>query len=243
MPLLSVLTAAQSDRADLLAEAGESVAAQEVPVGWEVEWLVQEDGEKPGLADHLPATVHRANGEQLGIAATRNLALTRASGELVHVLDSDDRLLPDALNAAITAFAEHPRVHWVAGQADDLFPGDLRLPYPALLPAGVVEPGVVSGFVLDHGHPPIVCGGLTLRTGTIRALGGWAAVPRGEDLAMLVAISELTPGFLLPEVTMLYRRHTGQTTRQAEWIALHAESQAAVRQRIAALRALGLQVA
>ncbi|WP_158846692.1 glycosyltransferase family 2 protein [Saccharothrix deserti] len=244
MALLSVLTAAQSHRADLLVEAGESLAAQELPDGWEFDWVVQEDGTEPGLAEvvgRFPFGRYAANGEQLGIAATRNLGLARAGGELVHVLDCDDRLLPHALATAISAFAKHPDIHWVAGQADDLFPGDMRLPYPALLPAGVVERGVVGTFVLDHGHTPVPCGGITARSATVRALGGWAAVPRAEDLALVVALSELAPGFLTPDVTFLYRRHLGQSTRQASWVALHGESQTVVRQRLQAVRALGLR--
>src|SRR5262245_14308167 len=53
-----------------------------------------------------------------------------------------------------------------------------------------------------------------------RALGGWAANPRWEDTALFVAIAELAPGYVTPEVTWLYRQRDDQTTRQAMWPAL-----------------------
>jgi hypothetical protein len=90
--------------------------------------------------------------------------------------------------------------------------------------------------MVDIGAKPI-----TARSATIRALGGWAAVPRAEDLALVVALAELAPGFLTPDVTFPYRRHLGQSTRQASWVALHGESQTVVRQRLQAVRALGLR--
>jgi len=245
MPLLSVLTAAHAGRADLLARAGESIAAQRLPEGWAVEWVVQEDGPEPSLAsvvECFPFGRHAAHGEQLGIATTRNLALTRVDGELVHVLDSDDELLPDAVSVALKAFADFPAVHWVAAQADDLLPDDTRRSFVLEHPAGYVEPGRMNEFTHDRGEPPIHCAGLTMRTRTVRALGGWAANPRSEDSALFVALAGLTPGYVTPEVTWLHRLHTAQTTGEHAWQTLRAESMTMVRQRLAALRELGLEL-
>ena len=130
MPVVSVLTAATADRADLVAEAGESLAAQRLPDDWRLEWIVQEDAVDAGLADlvgKFEFARHAVNGERLGAATTRNIGLTRVTGELVHVLDSDDLVLPDGLATAIAAFAEHPDLHWVVGQADDLLPSGERV--------------------------------------------------------------------------------------------------------------------
>jgi glycosyltransferase involved in cell wall biosynthesis len=245
MPLLSVLTAANAGRADLLARAGESVAEQRLPEGWTLEWIVQEDGPAPSLApvvERFPFGRHAAHGEQLGIATTRNLALTRVDGELVHVLDSDDELLPSAISVALTAFAAFPSVHWVAAQADDLLPDGERRPFALEYPAGYVEPGKINEFTLVRGEPPIHCAGLTMRTRSVRALGGWAANPRSEDSALFVALAELTPGYVTPEVTWLHRLHTAQTTGEHAWRTLRAESMTMVRQRLAALRELGLEL-
>lgn len=243
MPLISVLTAAIGRRARFVAEAGESIAAQRLPRGWTLEWVVQEDGVEPSLADvvgRFPFARHAAHDEQLGVAMTRNLALTRVRGPLVHVLDCDDLLLPDALATAIAAFAAHPRIHWVAGQADDLLPDATRVAVGSLAPDGLVAPGVISGLVVDHERSPVHPAGMTMRTATVRALGGWSANPRSEDNALLAAIAELSWGWFTPEVTWLYRRHDEQTTGQAHWPALDPISWELVRQRIAAVRETGL---
>ncbi|MEV6348554.1 glycosyltransferase [Actinoplanes sp. NPDC051851] len=245
MPLISVLTPVHAARGEFLAAAGESLAGQELPGGWELEWLVQEDGAASGLADvarRFPGCRYQANGEALGVNIARNVALSRAEGSLVHVLDSDDLLLPGALRTAIGAFDAHPRVHWVTGQAHDLLPDGTRVAFPAPLEPGVIEPGVMTQLVLESGKPAAPCAGLTARTDTVRAFGGWVATPRGGDLALVVALAETTPGFMPPEITWLYRRHPGQITGQAGWVRLQAESMALVRQRIAALRRLGVRV-
>ena len=245
MPVLSVLTAAIANREEFLLEAGESLLAQRLPEGWRIQWVVQEDGATPGLADlagKFPIADYAANGEQLGIATTRNIGLTRVTGDLVHVLDCDDLVLPDGLAAAITAFMAHPDVHWVAGQADDLWPDGMRVSFPPVLPPGPLAAGVVSALLTEDQPLPIHPAGLTMRTATVRALGGWTASPRGEDNALLAAIAELTPGYLTRDVTWLYRKHVGQTTGLPSFPVLEPVGWAVVRQRVAAVRAIGLRL-
>ena len=220
MPLLSILTAAIAERAGLIAEVGHSLATQQLPAGWELEWIVQEDGPDPALdavIGRFPFARYAAHGERLGIAVTRNLGLTRVSGALVQSVDSDDVILPGGLATAIDAFAAFPRIHWVSGQADDLLPDGTRVVFDPYLPPGLVEPGVVGAFIEERDMVPIACPGLMMRTTTVRALGGWAANPRWEDTALFVALAELTPGYVTPEVTWLYRQHDGQTSRQSNW--------------------------
>lgn len=234
MPLLSVITAAHAGRTDLLIEAGESLATQQLPPGWEVEWLLQEDGTDGVLhdvSDRWDFARYDSVDTQLGIAVTRNLALTRARGALVHSLDSDDLLLPHALATAIGAFDEHPQIHWVSGQADDLLQDGTRAPYPPLIGPGLIEPGVVDRHMAEHHLPPIACPGLTMRTSTVRVLGGWSANPRWEDSMLFAGLSALTPGWVTDTVTWLYRQHDGQTTRGPAWTHLQAELWTMVMQR------------
>ena len=242
MPVLSVITAVHAGRAEFLPAAGESLASQQLPPGWEVEWLLQEDGPDPHLGDlaaGLPHARYQANGEQRGIADTRNLALSRARGDLVRVLDSDDLLLPGALAASIERFAEHPELHWIAARPRYLMRGDVWTTYYLLLPKGIVQPGVVGDYLRMHRRCPIHCAGLTMRTATVRALGGWAANPRTEDIELLAAMSELVPGYAEPEESWIYRMHDGQTVHDPAWGSnLVGTSYLMVHNRIGAIRAL-----
>lgn len=245
MPVISVLTPAHPGRADFVREAGESLAAQELPDSWSLEWIVQEDAVEAELVlDAFPFARHELNGERLGIAITRNLALTRANGELAHVLDSDDQLLPGALAVAINAFATHPDIHWVATQAHDLLPDGSHRAFDPLIPPGYLKAGAVNDYVLAHvdergmGRWPFHHGCMTMRTDTVRALGGWAAIPRSEDGLLLAALCELTPGYFTPEVTWLVRQHDTRTSRSGEWDRLLLQSMAMIRRRIDAIRAL-----
>jgi len=220
MPLLSIVTAAHAGRADFLPSTGKSVASQELPPGWELEWLVQEDGAEPHLAEiveTVPQARYHANGQQRGIADTRNLALSRARGDLVRTLDSDDLLLPGALAGPIERFAEHPELHWVATRPKYLDRDGTWFTYFLLLPTGIVRPGVVGDYLMQHRMCPLHCAGLTMRTASVRALGGWAANPRTEDIELLAALSELTPGYLESEESWIYRMHDGQTVHDPAW--------------------------
>ena len=78
MPLISVITAAYAPTADYLAETAASISALELPPGFDLEWVVQEDGDSPQLAGFfagLDFARYEANGRRYGTALTRNLAL------------------------------------------------------------------------------------------------------------------------------------------------------------------------
>jgi glycosyltransferase involved in cell wall biosynthesis len=245
MPLLSVLTAAIGEWAEYVAEAGKSLAAQELPSGWDLEWVVQEDGPEPVLADvigRFPFARYEANRRRLGTATTRNLALRRVGGQLVHLLDCDDLMLPGGLAAALRVFDAHPRVHWVAGQADNLMPDGARVAFDPLRPPGPIEAGELNEFALVEGRVEILPHSLTFRTGIVRALSGWSAAVPGEDTLLLVAVAELTAGYYLPEVTWLYRQHERQGSRDPYWTARLSNAAEMTRQRIGALRETGLRL-
>jgi len=84
-------------------------------------------------------------------------------------------------------------------------------------PAGVIERGAVLGHWLSHDHraqvhPATLC----LRRPLIFALGGWMALPAGEDTGLLIAASSVSTGYFIPEPGLLYRKWPGQVTAQAE---------------------------
>jgi hypothetical protein len=250
MPLVSIITAGFAPTADFLNDCWKSISAQQLPPGWELEWVIQEDGAEPELRDRLPSDDrirYEANGVHLGIPSTRNLALCRARGDLVRNLDQDDVLTPGGLAVLVEALEEYPDCVWAVGDVADLHPDGSHGPFdpssytdgaPRLEPAfsSLIEPGrVEAGHLLrvwnESGVFPIHCSGIALRTPVARAFGGWAALPRSEDLSLVTAISTFYPGVYVPVVTFLYRRWEGQTTRRRWWKAMQERAHASVRQR------------
>lgn len=245
MPLISIITAAQGPTAQFLPDAITSVLQQSRALtdGWELEYVIQEDGADPVLQD-LAAQDKRiqylANDGQLGVATTRNIALSRVKGELVQMLDHDDLLLPGALATIIPRFLDLP-IHWAIGQADDLLPDGSRKAYPAAVPFGLLPACSVNDWARDHdGNWPVHCAALMARTSTVRALGGWGATPSDDDIHIFTALFELTSGYHESAFTWLYRQHPQQAHRTDEWSSRSHDGRRIALQRLMALRAVGL---
>lgn len=109
-PLVSVIIPAYN-RAELLVEAVESVLANSYP---RVEICVCDDA---SAVDPLPLLAPLGLGPRLryhrravngGVGAARQDALLLASGELVQLLDADDRLVAGGLTAKVAALAAVP---------------------------------------------------------------------------------------------------------------------------------------
>jgi len=246
MPLISVLTAVHRAGAGFLTEAIESVRTQQLPTGWELEWVVQEDGPRSDLVDafekHAGWVRYSANGQRLGIGPTRNHALSRASGSLIQVLDADDLLLPHAIATLVQAF-DDPAIHWAVGQADDLLPDGSRKSFPPYLPLGRVAPGLVNSWAEDQGgNWPIHCAGLMMRAASLRAVGGWGGAPFDDDLIMFAALSEVTDGWAEEEITWLYRQHPAQATRDPHWREWGDTGRRIALQRMRAVRSAKLRI-
>jgi glycosyltransferase involved in cell wall biosynthesis len=243
MPLLSIITAAYSPTATFLPETMASVAAQEMPDGWELEWIVQEDGPESSLMDTLKSldiVEYRANGDKLGIAPTRNFALSRASGSLIQALDQDDVLLPGHLATLISRFVEYP-IHWAVAQADDLLPDGTRRAYPSDIPFGLQPAGAVNKWAVQHGgNWPIHCAALMMRTSSVRALGGWVGIPYDDEVALFAALSEITDGYYDEAITWLYRHHALQIHRTEAARSRSMDCRRVALQRARAARTAGL---
>lgn len=246
MPRVSVLTAAHAPGAAFLAETAESILTQELPPGWDLEWIVQQDG-VGSIASLLPDDARvrlDVNGAQLGAATTRNLALSRARGTLLQNLDADDLLLPGAIAHQINVFEVNDNIHWAIGQADDLMPDGSRRTFPPDLPFGRVEPGAVNAWATDHGgNWPIHCAGLMYRTASLRALGGWGGLPFDEDLALFGTLSEIASGWSDERFTWLYRQHPDQLIRSGARDRWSEQCRTYVLQRVRAVRLAGVSIA
>jgi glycosyltransferase involved in cell wall biosynthesis len=243
MPLISIISSVYAPSATYLDETIASVQKLALPAGWELEWIIQEDGAQPSLGDRLQAlgiVKYQANGGQFGLAITRNLALARASGSLVQSLDHDDILLADALSTLIPRF-DDPRVQWAIGQADDLLPDGTRQVYESAIPFGLIPAGTMNHWAATHdGNWPIQCAALMIRTTPLRALGGWTGIPHDDDVSMFAALSEITDGYYDKALTWLYRHHPLQLSRTTHATSRSAEGRRIALQRAHAMRASGL---
>jgi glycosyltransferase involved in cell wall biosynthesis len=245
MPLISIVTAVHASGAEYLADTAGAIAAIRLPRGWDLEWIVQEDGDRPELAGRFAGLTfpvsYAANGHQYGTALTRNLALTRASGVLVQALDQDDVLLPNVFMTLIPRFTAN-RIHWAIGQADDLMPDGTRRPYPSPIPFGLMRAGYANARAADDGgNWPIHAAALMMRTATLRALGGWTALPYDDELATFAAMSEVADGWYDRVITWLYRHHDRQLHRTPAAQALSATGRRVAMQRAQAAAAAGLR--
>jgi glycosyltransferase involved in cell wall biosynthesis len=245
MPLLSVITPTQAHNADWLTATGASVLGARLPAGWTLEWLVQEDGCAPSLAEQVRAATggdtrvrYDALAVQAGSGATRNAALERARGDLVLGMDHDDVATPDGPAALVTALVGVPDAAWACGRCDWLLPDGGRWIKDDVLPPGRVEPGVVTAYLLATGDWPFPAAFTCYRREVLVAAGGWPAMVRSDDAGLLLGLAHAHPGAWVDAIVATYRRWPGQKTVRPSDIALRAVTARALRARAEALQRL-----
>ncbi|MFI6758296.1 glycosyltransferase [Micromonospora sp. NPDC050417] len=217
--VVSVITPVHWPSLGYLAGAYESLVGQEMPDGWDWQWLVQEDGQDALLADQIPELDPRispGSGRPGGPGVARTLALSRAEGELIKVLDADDQLTPGALARDIAVLTGEPGVGWTTAGVLDLLPDGSTEEWSQDPPEGLINLGAVLAYwqANDYGlpvHPATLC----IRTELLLALGGWMALPASEDTGLLLAANTISPGWFIAEPGLLYRKWPGQMTSQA----------------------------
>ena len=213
--IISVITPTFDPNPEYLTAAYKSLSGQELPKGWQWEWIVQEDGPTCQAEDILPNDdrIVFGRGRHGGVAIARNLALATSRGELVKNLDHDDVLTPGVLARDIENLSRSPELRWTTSKVLDLMPDGSTVEFPSDPPCGVLSPGLVFDHWKSHnyrlpGHPTTIC----IRRSYVVALGGWMASPGSDDTGMLIAASLLSPGYFESEVGLLYRKWPGQET-------------------------------
>ncbi|MGV4981655.1 glycosyltransferase [Streptomyces sp. NRAIS4] len=220
---VTVVTAVHGPSARFLPDAYASLREQRLPGGWEWEWVIQEDGTTDKVRPYVPRRDPRVSfgqGRPGGPGVARTIALARAGGTYVKVLDADDRLTPGALARDLAVLEADPAVGWTTSRALDLLPDGST----TALPGDPDEGPLDRGTVLDHWkrndyrvpvHPATLC----VRRRLLTALGGWMALPASEDTGLLLALGAVSRGWFCAQPGLLYRKWEGQVTRQA----FHAE--------------------
>jgi glycosyltransferase involved in cell wall biosynthesis len=120
MPSISTIITTYN-RAGLLAQAIQSVLAQTYP---DFELIVVDDGSTDNtrnvvesIADARIRYIWQENQER---AVARNTGLASSRGQYITFLDSDDRFLPDKLQAQVSMLELHPDIGMVMGGWEDV---------------------------------------------------------------------------------------------------------------------------
>lgn len=215
---ITVVTAVHAPAAHHLPDAYASLAGQRLPDGWEWHWVVQEDGTTDEVRPHVPddGRVSFRQGRPGGPGVARTIALARADGAYVKVLDADDRLTPGALARDLAVLEADRTIGWTTSRALDLLPDGSTAGFPGDPGEGPVERGAVLRFWRENGyraqvHPATLC----VRRDLLTALGGWMALPASEDTGLLLALNAVSRGWFTAEPGLLYRKWAGQVTGQS----------------------------
>ncbi|MEU7280777.1 glycosyltransferase [Streptomyces sp. NPDC045431] len=216
--LVSVITPVHGPSARYLAEAHVSLTEQEMPPGWDWEWIIQEDGETADVRPHVPSDprISFEQGRQGRAGMARTMALARARGDLVKVLDADDVLTPSALHRDIKVLTEQSGIAWTTSRVLDLLPDGSTVGFEGDPPPGPIAQGAVLERWRTHDyraqvHPATLCA----RRDLVTALGGWMALPSSEDTGLLMALNAVSTGWFIEECGLLYRKWPGQSTAQS----------------------------
>lgn len=215
--LISVVTPVYRPVARYISEAYESLRSQNLPPNWDWQWLVQEDGQTGEVAALLPddPRISVGSGRRSGEPTTRNMCLSRATGDLIKVLDADDQLPPGTLRREIDIFSQYPEVGWTTARVLDLHEDGSTTGFEHNPPGGPIQPGDVLRHWRSHNyrasvHPATLC----IRRDLLFALGAWMALPASGDTGLLLALNIVSLGYFISEVGLLYRKWPGQMTNQ-----------------------------
>ena len=194
-------------QAHFLPEAIESVLVQSHPA----EIVVVNDGSPDNTAKVAAAypQVRYLWQENKGLAEARNSGFRAATGEYVIFLDADDRLTPNAIEAHLTCFADHPEAQLVVGDIDHIaedgsYLRSLRWP---LLTANFYE----ELLKVNHVANTIA---VMIRREVIAQIGGFeASCSPAEDYRLLLRAVRNFPSAHHRTVVAQYRRYRRSLSR------------------------------
>ena len=224
MPTYSLITAVLDGYHEHLPETYGSLRVQELPPGWDWEWIVREDGDTGRPLSVLPSDprISSSTGPRGRAATARTLALGRARGVIVRALDADDLLTDGALLRDVQTLQEHPDIGWCLSPTTNLLSDGTERPGEPL-----ADPGRIPlGYFLDARDRidllSVAGSALCAYASLIRALGGWLAVPANDDVGLLLAVGEVSAGWMIDKPSLMYRRWRGSTTEALDRAAASA---------------------
>jgi GT2 family glycosyltransferase len=206
-PLVSVVIPCYQ-QAHFLGDAIESVLAQTYP---HIELVVVDDGS----GDNTMAVVTKYPGvlyirqENQGLAAARNAGLRQTIGEYLVFLDSDDRLLPNALEAGLRCFRENPGCGFVYGYCQ-------FIAFDGAPMRGLPPPVIKDEFYLEllRGKPILAPATVMYRREVFEDVGGFnIALSAAEDYELYYRIARQFPVCCHGQRIVEYRKHSASMSR------------------------------
>ena len=225
-------------QAHFLGDAIEGLLAQEMKAD---EIVVVDDG-SPDDVQRVAARypeVRCVTQENSGLPAARNRGLRECDGEYVVFLDADDRLLPEAIAAGVSALESDPDCAFVWGfnrpiDAEGTVIGKISNPFSG-------DPSYTRLLENNIVGPPV---GVMYRRGAVLQAGGFSPVPgRAEDYDLYLRLARTHPFHCHGNLIAEYRYHDANRSgnhalmlkavlilleREADWIGTDAALGAAL---------------
>jgi glycosyltransferase involved in cell wall biosynthesis len=198
-------------QAHFLGDAIESTLKQTLPPS---EIVVIDDGSPDdvrGVTARYPGVRYIRQRNQ-GLSAARNTGIRSTTSELLVFLDSDDRLLPHAIERGVTHHSRRPGCAFVAGRMHTIAADGSLLrrwrPFP------VTDDNFAQLLINHCGIYPLT---VMYRRSAIDAVGGGfdTSLRSAEDWDMDIRLARRFPFHLYNEPIAEYRKHGNNMTRNA----------------------------
>lgn len=198
-------------QAHFLGDAIESTLKQTLPPS---EIVVVDDGSPDdvrGVAARYP-DVRYIRQRNKGLSAARNTGIRETTSELLVFLDSDDRLLPHAIERGVEHHLRHPGCGFVAGRMHTIAADGSRIqrwqPFP------VTDDNFAQLLINHCGIYPLT---VMYRRSAIEAVGGGfdTSLRSAEDWEIDIRLACRFPFHLYNEPIAEYRKHGSNMTRNA----------------------------
>ncbi|MGC9261053.1 MAG: glycosyltransferase family 2 protein, partial [Phycisphaerae bacterium] len=205
MPNVSIIIPV-FNRAALLAETLESVIAQ-THRDWEC--VVVDDGSTESLdfVRRVDDRVRLIRQASTGVSVARNRGIVNSAGELVAFIDSDDLWLPHQLESLVSALKGNPQAGMCYSTHGVILPSGERV-----MGRPEVRPRLTYADMLTRGVP--LTSTLMVRRSCLGLVGIFdPTMPISEDTDLLLRIAYQFPVAYTPECGVLYRIHSGNSSR------------------------------
>lgn len=206
-----------------------SVWAQRFPAD-RVEILVVDDGSKDetcAIADRLASVspmsmriLTHDKGRNRGVAPSRQLAASEATGEFIALLDADDVFLPERLRAGVKAISADKSLAAVCSLGRNVdATGRSVVGHNGTTRAGewrTIGKSLQPPFTFEQlwGETPIANSSLTIRRSALERVGGFPTLMahQAEDWLLVLKLSLLASIPCIDRSLILYTHHSGAYT-------------------------------